>query len=94
VRLEEEGLVDEYERLLDIYPDEEQAVPPAATSEIGLEVQDLTLKLARDIREGRVEAVPGSPVWTHVRSTLVEKLRVANPAYLERRGEPVPGSGA
>jgi len=48
---------------------------------------ELNEELVRRIRAGEIDAGPGTPVWDHVRKTAVEKLRIANPAYLKRAGE-------
>ena len=50
-------------------------------------VEELNLELARRIRSAEIEATPGSAVWKHLRETAVDKLRIANPAYLKRIGE-------
>ncbi len=43
-------------------------------------------QLVTDIREGRVAARPGTEAWAHLKATAIEKLRIANPAYLARVG--------
>jgi hypothetical protein len=50
-------------------------------------VAALNSELERRIRAGEIEAGPGGPVWGHLRLTALEKLRIANPAYLRRVGE-------
>lgn len=50
-------------------------------------VAELNSELARRIRAGEIDVRPGNAVWAHLRRTAVEKLRIANPAYLKRAGE-------
>ena len=46
----------------------------------------LNAELERRIRAGEIDSGPGGPVWDHLRLTAIEKLRIANPAYLRRVG--------
>ncbi len=88
IELEEELLREERRRLLELYPEAGGAAPaPAAVPELRRAVKSLTEKLARDLRSGKIAAEPGDPVWSHVRAALVEKLQVANPAWLKRTGK-------
>lgn len=48
------------------------------------QVQALNAELARRLRSGAIAAAPGDAVWDHLRRTAVEKLRIANPGYLDR----------
>jgi hypothetical protein len=54
---------------------------------------DLNVELARRIRAGEVDAAPGGRVWEHLRLTVLEKLRVANPRHLARIEEAGGGGG-
>jgi hypothetical protein len=65
--------------------------PGRETGRIAMGLDDLRARvaaqnaeLARRIRAGAINAAPGSPVWAHLRQTVIEKLRIANPQYLER----------
>ncbi|MBI4583829.1 MAG: hypothetical protein HY717_07380 [Planctomycetes bacterium] len=88
IELEEELLRKERRRLLELYPEAGVVVPaPDAVQELKRAVKGLTERLARELRSGQMAAAPGDPVWSHVRAALVEKLQVANPAWLKRTGK-------
>jgi len=56
---------------------------PARLAELRIEVRALTETLAARIRAGDADDGPfAAAVRAHVRATVVEKLRVANPRYL------------
>jgi len=59
----------------------------APIGELRERAERLRVELARRIREGSAPARPDTPLWDHLRRTAVERLRVANPALLRRRGE-------
>jgi hypothetical protein len=69
--------------------------PPASRGDLEAAVDGANRRLAGALRAGRLRAAPGSALWRHVRETLVGKLRIANPAFLERTGYGgAPGDGA
>ena len=64
--------------------------PPADRAELRRQVRQHTAELCERIRRGDADAGPWrSPVTAHVRQTVLDKLRVANPKYLgmETAGE-------
>ena len=65
------------ERLLPDHP-----TPPIASAESAVEAFNTVL--SRRLREGSIDASVGSAVWRHVVETTLEKLEIANPAFLER----------
>jgi len=78
---EEQTLLSEWERLVRLL-----GVPgtaPARLDELRASVRGLTEALVGRIREGEADREPfGRIVREHVRETVREKLRVANPRYL------------
>jgi hypothetical protein len=79
---EEERLVDEWRRLarlLDVTND-----PPPRLELVRRGVRELDEQLTDRIRAGEADAGDfGERVRAHLRATVLEKLRVANPKYLE-----------
>jgi hypothetical protein len=79
---EEERLVDEWRRLarlLDVTSD-----PPPRLDLVRRGVRELDERLTDRIRAGEADAGDfGERVRAHLRATVLEKLRVANPKYLE-----------
>jgi hypothetical protein len=79
---EETGLVAEWRRLRDLLGVDE-TVPPARLDGLRTAVRELTQRLCERIRAGDADAGTfGDAVRAHVRMTVVEKLRIANPKYL------------
>ena len=80
-------LVAEWRRLCDLLAVDETN-PPARLDGLRAAVRELTRRLCDRIRAGEADAGAfGDAVRAHVRMTVVEKLRVANPRYVE----PAPG---
>ena len=78
---EEKTLLAEWERLVGLLG--VAGTPPARLDELRASVRGLTETLVRRIREGEADREPfGRVVREHVRETVREKLRVANPRYL------------
>ena len=89
-QLEEGILVEERRRLLGVLtaksaPAGAPEAAPRSLFDLRREVEELNGEFARRIRAGAIDLAPGSFAWTHVKEVAIEKLRVANPAYLERR---------
>jgi hypothetical protein len=79
---EETSLVAEWRRLRDLLGVDE-TVPPARLEGLRAAVRELTQRLCDRIRAGDADAGAfGDAVHAHVRMTVVEKLRVANPRHL------------
>jgi hypothetical protein len=79
---EETALVAEWRRLRDLVGVHE-TVPPGRREGLRTAVAALTRRLCERIRAGDADGGPfGDAVRAHVRMTVVEKLRVANPRYL------------
>ncbi len=79
---EEGALVDEWRRLRDLLGVDETQ-PPGRLVGLRAAVRALTERLEERIRAGDADEGPfADAVRTHVRTTVVEKLRVANPKYL------------
>lgn len=79
---EETGLVAEWRRLRDLL-DVQEAAPPGRLDGLRTAVRALTERLCERVRAGDADAGPfGDAVRAHVRMTVVEKLRIANPKYL------------
>lgn len=82
---EEAQLAAEWGRLAPLLG--EAGPAPAGLRELRRAVRALTGRLAERIRTGELDAAPlASAVRAHVRATVVEKLRVANPKYLGGEG--------
>lgn len=72
----------EYERLITLSAN---SLPVGQGEEVREEVERMTRELARTIRTGAAdEGAFHDAVLTHVEQTVIEKLQVANPKYLER----------
>ena len=79
---EEGALVDEWRRLRDLLAVDETQ-PPGRLAGLRAAVRALTERLVDRIRAGDADQGPfADAVRAHVRMTVVEKLRVANPKYL------------
>jgi hypothetical protein len=79
---EETLLVGEWRRLRDLIGIDD-TVPPGRLDGLRAAVRELTSRLCDRIRAGDADAGAfGDAVRAHVRTTVVEKLRVANPKYL------------
>jgi hypothetical protein len=79
---EEEALVAEWRRLRDLLSVDE-SIPPGRLAGLAAAVRALTERLVERIRRGDADAGPfGDAVRAHLRTTVVEKLRIANPRYL------------
>jgi hypothetical protein len=79
---EETMLVAEWRRLRDLLGVAE-TIPPGRQSGLRSAVRALTEQLVERIRAGDADGGSfGDAVRAHVRMTVVEKLRVANPKYL------------
>ena len=75
---EEEALVAEWTRLAGLVGGETE--PPVRLQALRAAVRELTERLAQRIQRGDADAGDfGRAVRAHVRETVVEKLRVANP---------------
>ena len=85
--LEEEQLPGELRRLQEIYPGTgaREETPENLVALKSL-VATLNTRLAEEIRSCKRVAAPGDRIWRHVRATVIEKLKIANPAYLKRVG--------
>jgi hypothetical protein len=82
---EETMLVAEWERLQRLL-DGADAVP-TRLDDLKSSVDQLTRRLCDRIRAGDADVgVFGEAVRTHVRATVVDKLRIANPKYLGEGG--------
>ena len=78
---EETMLVAEWERLRDLLGSDEAA--PTRLDDLKRSVDQLTRRLSDRIRAGDADEGPfGEAVRAHVRATVVDKLRIANPKYL------------
>ena len=78
---EEQILLAEWNRLACVL--EVAGTPPARLDELRASVRGLTETLVGRIRKGEADREPfGRVVREHVRETVREKLRVANPRYL------------
>jgi len=79
---EETALVGEWQRLRDLLGVDE-TVPPGRLDGLRTAIDALTRRLCERIRAGDADAGPfGDAVRAHLRMTVVEKLRVANPRFL------------
>jgi hypothetical protein len=78
---EETMLVAEWERLRALLHGGD--APPARLDDLKRTVDGLTRRLCDHIRAGDADGGPfGDAVRAHVRATVVDKLRIANPKYL------------
>ena len=78
---EETMLVAEWERLRALLDGGD--APPARLDDLKRTVDGLTRRLCDRIRAGDADGGPfGDAVRAHVRATVVDKLRIANPKYL------------
>ena len=79
---EESALVAEWQRLRDLLAVDERT-PPGRIAGLRAAVRELTVRLVERIRAGDADQGPfGDAVRAHVRMSVVEKLRIANPKYL------------
>jgi len=62
------------------------STPLGSPEDLPRRVEELNRELARRIRTGEIDASPGGALWEHLRLTAVEKLRIANPGFLDRLG--------
>jgi hypothetical protein len=59
--------------------------PPGRADELSNEVQAFTRELCARLRAGEADEEPlYSEAFNHAEATVIEKLRIANPRYLER----------
>ncbi len=78
---EEAMLVAEWQRLRQLIAIED-AKPPARVDGLHAAVRELTRRLCERIRAGEADGGAfADAVRAHVRMTVVEKLRIANPKY-------------
>lgn len=78
---EETMLVAEWGRLRELLHSDD--VEPSRLDDLKAGVEALTRRLCDRIRAGDADALPfGEAVRAHVRATVVDKLRIANPKYL------------
>ena len=83
---EEASLVAEWQRLRDLLRVDERT-PPGRLAGLRVAVRALTERLCARIRAGDADEGPfADAVRAHVRMTVVEKLRIANPKYLGEGG--------
>jgi uncharacterized protein DUF6285 len=62
--------------------------PPGRADELRNEVQALTRELCVRLRAGEADEEPlYGEAFAHAEETVIDKLRIANPRYLERVGE-------
>jgi hypothetical protein len=79
---EETGMVAEWQRLRDLLGVAERT-PPGRIAGLRVALRELTGRLVERIRAGEADGGSfGDAVRAHVRMTVVEKLRIANPKYL------------
>jgi hypothetical protein len=79
---EESALVEEWRRLRDLLAIEER-MPPARLDALRAAVRTLSAALCERIRRGDADGGPfADAVTRHVRATVADKLRVANPRYV------------
>ena len=85
---EEEQLARQWDRLAELFQ-LDPATRPAASSALREAIRDLETRLVERIRSGEADAGDlALRVRAHVRATVLEKLAVANPKYLEGLGRP------
>jgi len=79
---EETAMVAEWQRLRDLLGVDERT-PPGRVAGLRVALRELTGRLVERIRAGDADGGSfGDAVRAHVRMTVVEKLRIANPKYL------------
>jgi hypothetical protein len=79
---EETGMVAEWQRLRDLLGVAERT-PPGRIAGLRVALRELTGRLVERIRAGEADGGSfGDAVRAHVRMTVVEKLRIANPKYV------------
>jgi uncharacterized protein DUF6285 len=79
---EETAMVAEWQRLRDLLGVDER-IPPGRVAGLRAALRELTGRLVDRIRAGDADGGSfGDAVRAHVRMTVVEKLRIANPKYL------------
>jgi hypothetical protein len=82
------SLRDEWGRLA-LLLDRPEAVPPAAPAELRAALEALNRELCARIRAGEADQGPwGEAVLAHTQAAIIEKLRVANPRYLDETEQP------
>lgn len=62
-----------------------EQVSPESRGNLQSRIESLNRTLAQSIRNGTLDASPGTEVWEHLRLTALEKLQIANPAKLRSR---------
>lgn len=78
-------LRDEWQRLAVLLGKDGQ--PPEGEHNLRAEVLSLSRELSAQIRAGDADNLPRYElVFAHAEATVIEKLRIANPRYLERTG--------
>jgi hypothetical protein len=78
-------LREEWQRLTSLLGRDEQ--PPDREADLRAEVLAFSRELCAQIRAGNADESPRyEQVFDHAEATVIEKLRVANPRYLERIG--------
>lgn len=78
------GLREEWRRLTHLLG-KSAGEPPGRADELSNEVQALTRELCARLRAGQGDQEPFySEAFDHAEATVIEKLRIANPRYLER----------
>ena len=80
---EEEQLARQWDRLAELFR-LDPGTRPGAPSALRAAIRDLETRLVERIRSGEADAGAfAARVRAHVRATVLEKLAVANPKYLE-----------
>jgi hypothetical protein len=80
----DESLRDEWRRLVALL-NQPKSKPPCRETELRSDVEVLNRDLCARIRAGEADEEPwSSAIFEHVQMTVVEKLRIANPRYLDR----------
>ena len=80
---EEEQLARQWDRVAELFR-LDPGTRPGAPSALRAEIRDLEARLVERIRSGEADAGDlAVRVRAHVRATVLEKLAVANPRYLE-----------
>jgi hypothetical protein len=86
----------EWRRLRSLLGDEGSGHGEEAGAQRPERIREATARLAGEIRAGLRKVEIGDAVWCHARATLLERLRIANPEFLDRVGaaSAAPPSGA